>query len=143
MKKALRGIRDFLLCLILMVGGFVAIIYFGSMSAQAAEPKEVWTEVGTYDLYHYCPCKHCTGHETGITASGEPAVRFKTIACPDFEFNTLLFIEGYGFRLVQDRGIGAGKIDIFTDSHERALQYGVKKNRRVWVITGVDPEEYF
>ena len=75
----------------------------------------------------YCKCVDCCGRNHGITKSGKPAVEGitvesnvyygKTIALYDEEVNFL------GFYEVTDTG--ADGIDIYMDSHEAALEFGV------------------
>ena len=62
-----------------------------------------------------------------ITASGERVEIGKTIAAgPDFEFGTKVWIEGFGWRIVQDRGgaIGPGQFDIAVETRQEALRFG-------------------
>jgi len=76
----------------------------------------------------YCPCPQCTYPYTdGITTSGAPAVEGVTIAAgPEHPLGTEVVIKGVGHRVVQDRGgaIHHGRIDVYFDCHDRALDFG-------------------
>lgn len=82
------------------------------------------------DLYivtAYCHCVKCCGKSNGITASGVKAVEGVTIAADTkvLPFGTKVIIDGNTYT-VQDRGgaIRGNRIDIYFNSHEKALQYG-------------------
>lgn len=96
------------------------------------EPYKVL--LGTYTIYAYCPCVKCCGKTNGITASGTIATEGRT-AASTLPFSTKLYIDGIGERLVEDRGGGikGNKIDLYMDSHETALQHGVKR-LEVWEL---------
>ena len=79
----------------------------------------------------YCPCSRCCGKfSDGITASGyriQPGDKF--CAAPEsFQFGTMLDVPGYGIVPVLDRGgvITAGRLDLYFDTHQAALKWGIK-----------------
>lgn len=80
-----------------------------------------------YDITAYCACKRCCGKSNGITASGVKAIEGITIAADTkvLPFGTKVIIDGNTY-IVQDRGgaIKGNRIDIYFDTHEKALQYG-------------------
>lgn len=101
----------------------------------------------------YCPCKKCCGwhrnwrgkavtkggypKKVGITASGVKA-KPGTIAADTarYPFGTQMYVPGYGYGTVQDRGgaIKGDRIDLFFKSHKDALQWGrAKKDVYVWL----------
>jgi 3D (Asp-Asp-Asp) domain-containing protein len=84
-----------------------------------------YTELGTYKLTAYCSCSKCCGKSDGITASGTKATAGRTVAAKGFSFGTELMINGDTY-IVEDRGVGSGVVDIYFDSHEEALNFGVK-----------------
>lgn len=72
----------------------------------------------------------------GITASGMKAQ--KGVVAVDtriIPFGTKLYIEGYGYAVAGDTGsaIKGNKIDVFFDSYNDAIQYGVK-NVNVYIL---------
>ena len=77
----------------------------------------------------YCPCEHCCGTGSpGITANGyqiQPGDEF--VAAPrNIPFGTKIFVPGYGWSEVKDRGgaIKTGRIDLFFATHQEALNWG-------------------
>lgn len=104
----------------------------------------------------YCPCRQCCGWKrnwygrpviaygpnrgepkaVGITASGKPA-QDGTIAADTgiFPFGTIMYIPGYGYGVVEDRGgdITGYHIDLYFSSHQTALEWGrQRKEVKVW-----------
>lgn len=105
------------------------------------EPEPEWIEaVATA----YCSCEICCeewalNRPDGIvyTASGAEAVQGVTIAA-DWSIyppGTVLFVEGLGEMVVQDRGgaIQGQKIDVYFESHDDALQFG-RQNVRFYIV---------
>lgn len=111
----------------------------------------------------YCPCGECCGWRrnwlgraviasgpnagkpkaVGVTASGAPA-RDGTIAADTsiFPFGTVMYIPGYGYGRVEDRGgdIVGYHIDLYYSTHGRALEHGRYKERiKVWFPPGFTP----
>ncbi|MDD5327461.1 MAG: 3D domain-containing protein [Phycisphaerae bacterium] len=82
----------------------------------------------------YCPCEKCCGkYADGITASGHKIQKGdKFCAAPaNIPFCTMLIIPGYNNNEpvpVLDRGgsITEGRLDVFFDEHDEALQWGVQ-----------------
>lgn len=73
---------------------------------------------GNIHVTGYDPlCDHCCGKHDGITASGNKATYYKTVACNSLPFGTEIYIEGYGFFIVEDRGGKNLGIDIACESH--------------------------
>lgn len=90
------------------------------------EPK--LKSLGKFKITAYCSCSKCCGKSDGITASGAKATAGRTIAAPStFKFGTKLIINGHEYT-VEDRGgaIKGNRIDIYFDSHQEALNFGVK-----------------
>ncbi|MBE5958012.1 MAG: hypothetical protein E7254_04005 [Lachnospiraceae bacterium] len=90
------------------------------------ESKEL---LGTYKVTAYCGCSRCCGKATGITASGTRAKAGRTIAADTSKlpFGTKVEINGHTYT-VEDRGgaINGNKIDVFFNSHQEALNWGVR-----------------
>lgn len=108
------------------------------------EPEPEWIEA---TATAYCSCEICCGEwalnrPDGIvyTASGAEAVQGVTIAA-DWSIyppGTVLFVEGLGEYIVQDRGgaIKGLKIDVYFEDHEAALQFG-RQEVRIKVISEI------
>jgi len=104
----------------------------------------------------YCRCGKCCGWKrtwygrpvydygrnkgkrirVGQTASGVMATR-GTIAADTsrYPFGTILYVPGYGYGRVEDRGgsIKGDHIDLFFSSHRRALEWGKKQvTVKIW-----------
>ena len=109
--------------------------------AQEAEPE--WIE---FTATAYCPCEKCCGiwakdRPNGIvyTASGAVAQEGVTIAA-DWDVlppGTVVFIDGLGERIVQDRGGGVtgNAVDIYFTDHQTALQFG-RQTVRLYIVKG-------
>jgi len=110
-------------------------------AGREAEPAPVFKIVpartnGIYRVTAYCPCSKCCGKwSDGMTASGAPA-KGKLIAAPkDIPFGTWLYIPSdndkepaYGWAEVLDRGgsIKGKRLDVFFETHQEAVNWGVK-----------------
>lgn len=96
--------------------------------------------LGEYSITGYTPkCAHCCGNTKGITASGVEAIIGYTVAADkSIPFGTTLYIEGYGYYVVEDRGnFGRNVIDIAAPTHESCYDltnYGV----HVYVVPSND-----
>lgn len=75
----------------------------------------------------YCPCSYCCGWNTGITYSGTKAEAGRTIGANlnRFPIGTEIEIDGVLYTVEDTGNLGENTIDIFFDTHEEALQYGV------------------
>ena len=96
--------------------------------------KEIEPEKVSFRTTAYCPCAYCCGKSDGITASGEVATAWHTLASGDaYPFGTIIHIPALkdqpneGWFVVEDRGVSNGTLDIFFDFHSEALQYGVQQ----------------
>lgn len=73
--------------------------------------------IGNHVITAYDPyCTHCCSG-TGIMASGVHAINGYSVAA-EYPIGTTLYIEGYGFYVVEDRGVTGKHIDIAAPSHE-------------------------
>lgn len=90
------------------------------------------TLLGNYSLTAYCPCLRCCPTDTGITASGVKATSNHTVAFNGLPFGTEVYIEGYGFYVVEDTG-GMSGFDIFFDDHQTALGFG-RHSANVYIV---------
>lgn len=92
-------------------------------------PKPSYDYLGYYRLTAYCPCEKCCGVNTGITATGTKATAGRTIGVnpEDIPYGTVVYIDGKPY-VAEDTGgaIGHNHIDIFFNTHEEALKFGVQ-----------------
>lgn len=107
------------------------------------EPVAKETYAGEFTVTYYCGCTECCGKTDGITASGTLAQEGITVAA-DWTMlppGTKIFIEGIGFRTVEDKGgaIKGNRLDVFMDSHDAALEAGTGQ-AKVYIIGGNDEE---
>ena len=78
------------------------------------------TYVGNFWVTGYDICVDCCGNTEGICASGAVATVGTTVAAgEEFPFGTVLYIDGIGYRTVQDRGaaVGYGVLDVLCSDH--------------------------
>lgn len=119
-------------------------------------PSRTAAQMYRLETTGYCPCGECCGWKrtwygraviasgpnrgkpkaVGITASGERAKR-GTIAADTkiFPFGTVMYVPGYGYGIVEDRGgaIKGYKIDLYHSSHADARTWGREiKEVKVW-----------
>lgn len=100
-----------------------------------------WTYAGEFMCTAYCTekYKHICGEGKGITASGAPVTAGVTVAADTsrFSFGTVLYIEGVGYRTVQDKGgaIKGNRLDVAVDTHANALKWSGYGKHRVWVVS--------
>lgn len=95
-----------------------------------------YTYLGVYTVTGYTPgCVHCCGNPNGITASGVPAVCGRTIAAKGIEFGKTLYIEGYGYYVVEDRGgFQSNVIDMAAPSHEACYAITNRTGVKVYIV---------
>lgn len=100
------------------------------VKAQASTPTTV-----NFLTTAYCPCEKCCGKTDGISASNKKCVANHTIAAGNkYPLGTVMYIpelsntQSGGWYEVEDRGgaISNLRLDIFFNTHEEAIQYGVK-----------------
>lgn len=87
------------------------------------------TYLGAWTATAYCSCEICTGaYCSGYTASGTLATEGRTIACNALPMGTEVLIDGHTY-VVEDTGytpFGDAWVDIYFDSHDAALAFGVR-----------------
>lgn len=75
-------------------------------------------------------------HSGYACANGEYPEAYYTVACNSLPLGTEIYIEGIGFRTVEDRGPSSMPyewLDIFMDGYTECVQYG-EQYRKVWQI---------
>ena len=97
-------------------------------------------EAGTFFCTAYCTERypHICGTGDGITASGVEITADVTVAADQMllPYGTILYIEGVGVRIVQDKGaaVQGRHLDVAVDSHENALNWDGYGEHKVWII---------
>ena len=101
------------------------------------EPQETQeTRTCVFTVTAYCPCEKCCGaYANGYTATGAKATQGVTIAAdPDvLPMGTEIELDGHTYT-VQDTGgaIAGNRLDLYFDSHEDALRWGVREKIVRW-----------
>jgi 3D (Asp-Asp-Asp) domain-containing protein len=94
--------------------------------------------LGEYKITAYCPCSKCCGKwANGITSTGVTATEGRTIAVDPSVIPYGSIVEINGNRYVAEDCGGAikkNRIDIYFNSHEEALKWGVQYHD-VYLIT--------
>ena len=105
----------------------------GELEGVSGELDESWESLGEFTVTAYCGGECCCGvwaDEDCTTASGAKAVEGVTIAADTniLPFGTEIRLNGDTYT-VQDTGgaIKGNRIDLYFDSHEDALAFGVQK----------------
>lgn len=104
-----------------------------SATELATTEKPIETEktvdLGEFKITAYCPCSYCCGKwADGITATGTKATAGRTIAVDPsvIPYGTKVIINGHEY-IAEDCGgaIKENRIDVFFNTHEEALEFGV------------------
>lgn len=97
------------------------------------EPNSAMTFIGRFDIVGYDLCETCCGKTDGITRSGTVATVGRTVAVNGLPFGTVLYIDGIGERVVEDRGyLADGVIDVLCNNHAEC--YEITSVRDVWIF---------
>lgn len=147
MKKYLIGLAVGLLAVCcLLLGGQIGGDAKYAKSAELPQMEEVMpqtrqkdaaqTQERTFTVTAYCPCEKCCGaYANGYTATGAKATQGVTIAAdPDvLPMGTEIELDGHTYT-VQDTGgaIAGNRLDLYFDSHEDALRWGVREKIVRW-----------
>jgi len=115
-----------------------AIVLSLAIASVSAVARERY--VGEFTLTAYCSCRKCCGaNAQGITASGK-RVRQGMIAAdwnvlPQGTKVSLSCFPGREF-VVEDKGgaIRGNRIDVWFPSHHLALEFGVDRDVKVWIV---------
>lgn len=103
---------------------------------QIRQQDATQTQEQTFTVTAYCPCEKCCGaYANGYTATGAKATQGVTIAAdPDvLPMGTEIELDGHTYT-VQDTGgaIAGNRLDLYFDSHEDALRWGVQEKIVRW-----------
>ncbi|WP_256865369.1 3D domain-containing protein [Paenibacillus sp. 32352] len=106
--------------------------------------QKVIKKVLSSTLTAYTAGKESTGKEPtspayGITYSGSKAEEGRTIAVDPavIPIGSTVFIDGIGIRTAEDTGsaVRGARIDVFMNDLDEAINFGVKKNVKVYVLS--------
>lgn len=108
----------------------------GEVMPQIRQQDAAQTKEQTFTVTAYCPCEKCCGaYANGYTATGAKATQGVTVAAdPDvLPMGTEIELDGHTYT-VQDTGgaIAGNRLDLYFDSHEDALQWGVREKIVRW-----------
>lgn len=86
-------------------------------------------DLGEFKITAYCPCSYCCGKfADGMTATGTKATAGRTIAVDPsvIPYGTKVIINGHEY-IAEDCGVAIkeNRIDVFFNTHEEALEFGV------------------
>ncbi len=112
----------FLVCITMF-----SMTLFSIVKSSPQEEKEKERQI--FKVTAYCPCEKCCGlYADGITASGYRLITGNKLCAANFDFCTVLNIPGYGLATVLDRGVVIKEncIDVYFDTHQEALEWGVQ-----------------
>lgn len=93
-------------------------------------------DLGEYTLTAYCPCYFCCGKTDGITYTGSSATSNHTVAVDPsvIALGSTLIINHQEYTAEDIGGaIKGNKIDIYFDTHQEALDFGVQ-TMRVYIL---------
>ena len=132
--------------------------WVGCYSDRIRPPRNKSARIMVVETTGYCNCGKCCGwkrsffgfgrpvfssgpnkgkpKKVGVTANGTTA-RHGTIAADTrmLPFGTVLYIPGYGYGRVEDRGgaIKGAKLDLWFSTHDQALKWGRRRMKvKVW-----------
>lgn len=91
------------------------------------EPESNLEYIGDWTITAYCSCVECCGSWGNATASGATPYSGHTVACNTLPMGTQVMIDDVIYT-VEDTGwtpYGDAWIDIYFDTHEEALAYGM------------------
>ena len=110
----------------LLTAGIETILEKELPSVQRRELTLV--SIGDYKLTAYCSCERCCGKwsQFNKTASGTTPQQGRTVACNSLEFGTRIVINGSIYTVEDTGNMGNNVIDIYFNSHEAALSFGVQ-----------------
>ena len=99
---------------------------------------ELFKDMGVRHITGYDCCEACCGKPAtskwyGYTASGRYVKEGRTCALNGYAFGTVIYIEGLGFRVVEDRGgMKNGGIDVYCDTHLAC--YAITGDYQVYLV---------
>jgi 3D (Asp-Asp-Asp) domain-containing protein len=96
---------------------------------------------GRFMLTGYCPCRRCCGRwaappDEKVGALGTGVYQGATVAADPtvLPYGTVIYIPGYGVRVVVDTGVTGYAIDIYFICHYEAWDVGRQRNVPVYIV---------
>jgi len=130
------------------IGGLAIVLLCAGCAGKSGVSDSARYEERVMVVTAYCDCKKCTSwkrnwrfqpvfstgpnkgkpKQVGKTASGAMARKGTIAADSRYPFGTRMYIPGYGWGTVQDRGgaIKGDRLDLFFKSHKAAVRWGRK-----------------
>ncbi len=106
-------------------------VYYETIKEVKIKPQFELFEVTAYTAGYESTGKNPDDKWYGITASGEPVIEGRTLACPEsMPFGTPVFIpmfENVFYCVDRGSAITEGRLDIYMEDVDRALQFGRRK----------------
>lgn len=94
--------------------------YVHSDYLQEENPLDGFEHLGEWHITAYT-------HTGNVCANGNYPTAGYTVACNSLDFGTEIYIEGIGFRTVEDRGpglLGSSWLDVFMDTYDECIVWG-------------------
>ena len=110
-------------------------IWWEEQNTKTTEQKtEKLVSAGRFLITGYDNCSACCGKWAGgPTASGVmPTVNHTVAMSSNYPFGTKIYIEGLGYYIVEDRGVGAGVVDVFCNNHAEC--YAITGYYEVFIV---------
>lgn len=106
-------------------------IWWEEENAKNREPELIY--VGRYKVTGYDSCAMCNGNSSGLSAMGTELTVGRTVAAGgQFAFGTRIYIDGIGYRMVEDRGCASNVIDVLCNNHSEC--YAITGYYDVYVV---------
>lgn len=109
--------------------GINVCVYVYSDGLITENPLDSFIYMGNWHITAYT-------HTGNVCANGNYPTAGYTIACNSLDFGTEVYIDGVGFRTVEDRGpgwLGSSWCDVFMDSYGECVAFG-SQYHDVWVL---------
>ena len=103
--------------------------YVDGTHTQKTDPFDEMELLGEWRVTAYAETGYCC-------ANGNYPTTGYTIACNSLDFGTEVYIEGIGFRTVEDRGpayLGDAWLDLYLGEYDACVQWG-DQTKKVWKV---------
>jgi len=147
-------VKRFMVLLKRVIPAAVLAMCLSACDEEITPPEGVKCVEREFIVTGYCACRKCCGWHrdwllrpvsnssgkrkiVGQTASGAMVQHGTIAAPPEYPFGTIMYVEGYGFGRVEDRGgdIKGNKLDLYFKSHKDAVEWGRQTRKvKVWIL---------